>query len=73
MYLYIYIYPNLVDKLLHACLQTPDFELDCDQFVGAHDGVLAVDPSLLEEASAGLLGLEVPQVLGGHDTPEKNK
>ena len=57
-------------KLLHTCLQAPDFELDGDQFVGAHDGVLAVDPALLQEASVGLLGLKIPQVLQVNETGE---
>ncbi len=48
-------YSDLVHELLHACLQAPHFKLDCDQLVGAHDGVLAVDPSFLQEASVCLL------------------
>lgn len=47
--------PDLVYKLLHTRLQAPHLELDCDQFVGAHDGVLRVDPSLLQGASVSLL------------------
>ncbi len=54
------LHPNLVNKLLHTRLQAPDFKLHCDQFVGAHDGVLVVDPSLLQEASVSLLNVCVP-------------
>lgn len=53
----------LVHKLLHTCLQAPHFKLDGDKFVGAHDGILSVDPSLLQEASVSLLRLKIPQVL----------
>ncbi len=60
-------------KLLHTCLQAPDFKLDCDQFVGAHDGLLVVDPSFLQEPSASLLRLKIPQVLRGHETPVQKK
>lgn len=38
----------LVYKLLHTGLQTPHLELDGDQFVRAHDGILGVPPALLK-------------------------
>lgn len=63
-------YPDLVYKLLHTWLQAPHFKLDCDQFVGAHDGVLVVDPSFLQEAPVCLLRFKIPQVLKGHKTSE---
>lgn len=65
--------PDLVYKLLHTRLQAPDFKLDCDKFVGAHDGVLVVDPSFLQDASVSLLWLKIPQVLQGHETPKSEK
>lgn len=65
--------PDLVYKLLHTRLQAPHFKLDRDKFVGAHDGILAVDPSFLQEASVSLLWLEIPQVLQGHETPQKHE
>lgn len=56
--------PNhLVYELLHPCLQTPDLELDCDQFVWTHNRVLGVPPALLKHPPRRLLRLEVPQVL----------
>lgn len=30
MYTIVVFIPNLVYKLLHTCLQAPDFKLDCD-------------------------------------------
>jgi hypothetical protein len=46
---------DLVYKLLHPCLKTPNLELDCHQFVGAHDGFLVVDPALLQNTPVCLL------------------
>lgn len=66
-----YIIFYLVYKLLHTGLQAPDFKLDCDQFVGAHNGVLVVDPSFLQEASVSLLRLKIQQILQGHETPDQ--
>lgn len=50
-------------ELLHACLQAPHFKFDADQLVGAHDGILRVYPAFLQEATLGLLGLEIAQIL----------
>lgn len=57
------LFSYLVHKLLHTRLQAPDFKLHGDKFVGAHDGILSVDPSFLQEASVSLLRLKIPQVL----------
>lgn len=65
--------PDLVYKLLHTGLQAPDFKFDSDQFVGAHDGVLGVDPSLLQKPPARLLRLKIPKVLQGHEIPSSEK
>ena len=39
---------DLVDKLLHPCLQSPHLKLNSHQLVGAHDGFLALNPALLQ-------------------------
>lgn len=65
--------PDLVYKLLHTGLQAPDFKFDSDQFVGAHDGVLGVEPSFLQKPSVRLLWLKIPKVLQGHKKPGSEK
>lgn len=62
---------HLVDKLLHPRLQPPHLELDHHQLVGAHDGLGVLPPALLQRATAGLGGAEVPEVLapGGRGDP----
>lgn len=54
---------NLVHKLLHTCLKSPHLELHCHKLIGAHDGVLRVSPSLLQQTPGCLLGFKVSWVL----------
>lgn len=46
---------DLVNKLLHTCLQAPHLEFHRHQLIGAHDGVLSVSPALRQQTPGRLL------------------
>lgn len=63
-----FLHPDLVYEVFHTCLQAPDFKFDSDQFVGAHDGFLGLNPSFRQNPPVSLLWLKISKVLQRDET-----